>query len=158
MDHEAVRTRNRANPALRLWVVLARAHNAVAAHDRASSARHGLTPGEFAVLEALYHGGPLLLSEVQKKILVSSGGITYLVDRLEVRGLVVRRPCPADRRATYAELTGEGESLMEGIFPRHAACLEHALSGLEEEEKEAAIALLRKLGRRAAELGACPAD
>src|SRR5512141_2466339 len=84
---------------LKLWVVLARAHNAVSRLVRADIASHGLTEGEFAVLEALYHKGPLLLGDVQRRILVSSGGITYLIDRLVARGLVERRPCPSDRRA-----------------------------------------------------------
>jgi MarR family 2-MHQ and catechol resistance regulon transcriptional repressor len=89
---------------------------------------------------------------VQKKILVSSGGITYLVDRLERKGLVERRQCPEDRRARYAALTTEGEALIQRIFPEHARALEQALSGLDPAEKEEAIRLLRKLGRRAAEL------
>jgi len=137
---------------LKLWIVLSRAQFAVEAHVRADVARHDLTPAEFGILEVLYHKGPLLLGEVQKKILVSSGGITYLVDRLEQRGLVQRQECPTDRRARYAALTPEGEALMQRIFPEHARALEHALSGLTEEEQEEAIRLLRKLGRHAAEL------
>ncbi len=74
--------------ALRLWVILSRAHAAIAAHAQADAARHGLTIAEFAILEALYHRGPMLLGEVQKRILVSSGGITFLVDRLAAKGLV----------------------------------------------------------------------
>ena len=50
--------------ALKLWVVLARAHAAVQAHAHDDIARHGLTPAEFAVLEVLHHKGPLLLGEV----------------------------------------------------------------------------------------------
>jgi len=137
---------------LRLWVILTRAQAAIEAHARADISRHGLTLGEFGILEALYHKGPLLLGEVQKKILVSSGGITYLVDRLEERGLVERRDCPTDRRARYAALTPEGEALISRIFPDHVRALEAALSGLDLEEKRAAIPLLRKLGLHAAEL------
>jgi MarR family transcriptional regulator, 2-MHQ and catechol-resistance regulon repressor len=152
--HDA-RERNRRNPSLKLWVVLSRAYAAVAAHDRADVARHGLTPAEFGALEALYHKGPLLLNELQRKLLVSRGGITYLVDRLAARGLVERRPCPGDRRAAYAALTPEGEAWIAEIFPAHAACLEHVLSGLSDAEKEQATRLLRKLGRRVAELERC---
>src|SRR5918993_5488049 len=72
--------------ALKLWVVLARAFNAVSARLSEDVARHELTPTEFAILEVLYHKGPLLLGEVQRKILVTSGGITYLVDRLAGKG------------------------------------------------------------------------
>ena len=137
--------------ALKLWVVLARAYAAVASHAEADVARHGMTLAEFAVIEALFHKGPLLLGEVQRKILVSSGGITYLVDRLVDKGLVERRDCPDDRRARYAALTADGEALMERIFPEHVESLEHALSGLSPGEREPAIALLRRLGRHAAE-------
>jgi MarR family 2-MHQ and catechol resistance regulon transcriptional repressor len=135
--------------ALKLWVVLNRARNAVADRERGHFDEMGLTAGEFSVMEALYHKGPLLLGEVQRKILVSSGGVTYLVDKLEKRGLAERQRCPSDRRATYAALTEEGRRRMEEVFPVHAMCLAEALSGLDEEEKAQAIELLRKLGLHA---------
>jgi len=137
--------------ALKLWVVLSRAHDAVARLARADIARHGLTEGEFGVLELLFHKGPQLLGEVRRKTLVSSGGTTYLIDRLVGKGLVERRPCPEDRRAIYAALTDEGEALLRGIFPPHAEAIEEAVSGLAPEERRQATVLLRKLGRAAAE-------
>jgi MarR family transcriptional regulator, 2-MHQ and catechol-resistance regulon repressor len=135
-----------AEPALKLWVVLSRAFNAVAAHVQADIARHGLTVSEFAILEALYHKGPLLLGEVQRKVLVSSGGTTYLVDRLAAQGLVERRECDHDRRARYAALTPEGERRIAAIFPAHAQAVLHAMNGLSAEEQQMAIHLLRTLG------------
>lgn len=137
--------------ALKLWVVLSRSYAAVARHSEADIARHGLSTGEFAILEVLYHKGQLLLGEVQRKILVSSGGVTYLVDRLEAAGLVERRDCPEDRRARYAALTKKGEQLMRRIFPAHAAAMEQAVAGLTVSERKQAIDLLRKLGHAAAE-------
>ena len=131
--------------ALRTWIALARAHNAVGARATADVARHDLTVAEFGVLEALYHKGPMLLSEVQRRILVSSGGITYLVDRLEKRGLAVRRDCPGDRRARLVGLTEAGEELVRRIFPEHAAVIRDALAGLGREEKRQAIRLLHAL-------------
>jgi MarR family 2-MHQ and catechol resistance regulon transcriptional repressor len=139
---------------LRLWIALARAHNAVLAHAADDVGRHGLTLGEFAVLEALLHRGPMLLGEVQRRILVSSGGITYLVDRLEKRGLVERRDCPGDRRARLAALTAEGEALIRGIFPDHAARIKGAVAGLNKKDKREAIRLLRLLARGADPAGA----
>lgn len=141
--------------ALKLWVVLSRAHRAIEQHATASVARHDLTLAEFAILEVLHHKGPLLLGEVQRKILVSSGGITYLVDRLESRGLVERRACPEDRRARYAALTPSGEELMLRVFPEHAACLVRAMAGLGKDEQREATALLRTLGREAEALPRC---
>lgn len=138
--------------ALKLWVVLSRAYDAVRRRVEADIASRGLSAGEFAILEALYHKGPLLLGEVQRKILVSSGGVTYLVDRLAARGLVERQECPEDRRARYAALTPEGEALIARIFPDHARVIARAVSGLDEGERAQATALLRKLGTRAREL------
>jgi MarR family 2-MHQ and catechol resistance regulon transcriptional repressor len=137
--------------ALKLWVVLSRAHAAIEAHAGAQVNRHGLTLTEFGIMEALFHLGPMLLGEVQRRILVSSGGITYLVDRLERKGLVERRECPEDRRARYAALTEQGEAVIREIFPEHARHLENALGGLDAAGKAEAIRLLRTLGRHAAD-------
>ncbi|HET7423619.1 MAG TPA: MarR family transcriptional regulator [Gemmatimonadales bacterium] len=135
---------------LELWVVLARAYEAVRRHAVADIARHELTPGEFGVLEALYHGEPLLLGELQQKVLVSSGGVTFLVDRLVARGLVERRPCPDDARARHALLTSAGRRLMDRIFPDHARAVRGALAGLGRAEQRRAADLLRTLGLAAA--------
>ncbi|HEX7124742.1 MAG TPA: MarR family transcriptional regulator [Thermodesulfobacteriota bacterium] len=140
--------------ALKLWVVLSRAHASVLGHAQADAARHGLTLAEFGILEALYHKGPLLLGQVQRTLLVSSGGTTFLVDRLERKGLVERRDCPGDRRARYAVLTPRGERLVREIFPAHADAIRRAVSGLTPAEQRQATTLLRALGRTAAEGGA----
>lgn len=138
--------------ALKVWVVLNRAQAAVAAHAEADVARHGLSLAEFGALEALYHKGALLVGELQRAVLKSSGGITYVVDRLQEKGLVKRRACEEDRRATYAELTAEGRELLDRIFPLHAASLEAATSGLTRKEKREATELLKKLGITASQL------
>lgn len=131
---------------LKLWVILSRAYASVQKVAEADMARHDLSPGEFAILDVLYHKGPLLLGEVQKKVLVSSGGVTYLVDRLSQQGLVERRECSSDRRARYAALTSAGEELMHRIFPEHAEAIEAAMRGLSAAEKRTAHGLIRKLG------------
>jgi MarR family 2-MHQ and catechol resistance regulon transcriptional repressor len=140
----------RSSAALRLWVRLARAFRAIEAVAARDAARHGLTLAEFGMLEALYHLGPMPLGEVQRRILVSSGGVTYLADSLESRGLVRREPADRDRRIRIATLTDQGREMIEKIFPEHAARLEEAMAGLSPEEQERAATLIRRLGKRAA--------
>lgn len=140
---------NQQEAALKLWVVLARAHSAVAEHARAHAATHELTLQEFGIMEALHHKGDLLLGELQEKILVTSGGVTYLVDRLVEKGMVERRECTEDRRARYAALTSKGKTLMRRIFPEHAEWLSHALGGLNGVEQKEAARLLKALGTHA---------
>lgn len=148
----------RRDAALKLWIVLSRAHRAIEDHARLQVARHDLTLPEFGVLEALLHKGPLLLGELQRKILVSSGGITYVVDRLEAKGLVERRPCPDDRRARFVALTASGTRLIETVFPEHAETLDLAMRGLGESEQRALGEKLRTLGTYAAERIGSEAD
>ena len=143
--------------ALRLWVVLSRAHASIAAHAAAHVADHGLSLTEFAILEALYHRGRMVLGEVQRRILVSSGGITFLVDRLAEKGLVVRQECPEDRRAKYVALTKEGTRVIRALFPSHAQVLTEAMRGLTPAEQQDATRLLRTLGLTAAGGGLPPA-
>ncbi len=138
--------------ALKLYVVLLRAAESVRAHARADIASHGLGETEFAILEALYHKGRMLLGEVQKKVLVSSGGITFLIDKLEKRGLVRRALCETDRRARYADLTAAGRKLVDEIFPSHAEAIRRAMAGLGLADQRKVTALLKTLGTEAATL------
>lgn len=136
--------------ALKLWVTLARAFAAVNEHATQDVREHALSLTEFAVLELLYHRGPTLQGEIQKRILVSSGGITFLVDRLVEKGLVERRTCPEDKRARHAALTSRGRRLMRRIFPRHARRIAAATQGLALAEQREATRLLKRLGLAAA--------
>ena len=141
----------RGNRALGLWIVLARATSAITARVQEQLSEHGLTIAEFGILEVLYHKGPLPVGEIQKRILVSSGGVTYLVDRLEAKGLVERKAGAADRRTRYAELTDAGTAFIDRFFPAHTDLIESLMSELSAEEQESAHRLMRRLGRSVAE-------
>lgn len=131
---------------LELFTVLSRAHNWVNAHATRDHRRYGLNPTEFGILELLYHKGPMPLQQIGEKILISSGNITYSVDKLEQKHLLVRRPAQNDRRVIFAELTEQGYTLLNEIFPLHTEVLCTATNGLTSEEKAQAISLLKKLG------------
>ena len=131
---------------LELFVVLSRAYNWVNAHAIRDIRCHGLNPTEFGILEALYHKGPLPLQQLGEKVLISSGNITYAVDKLEQKQLLVRKPAAHDRRVIFAELTPQGQELLETLFPQHAEVIRAAVSSLSPEEQIQAIQLLRKLG------------
>lgn len=136
---------------LELFTVLSRAANWVTAHATRDIRRYGLNPTEFGVLELLYHKGPLPLQQIGEKILISSGNITYCIDKLVSKQLLVRQPASSDRRVIFAELTSRGHALLAEIFPRHEQALHQALAGLNAEEQAQAICLLRKLGLAARE-------
>lgn len=119
---------------------------AVETRARRSVRATGLCLTDFGVLEALLHKGPLLVSALGKKVLLSSGSMTAAVDRLERRGWVERTFAATDRRARIVRLTAEGSKLIRKIFREHAIDMERTFSCLDEPEKMALASLLRKLG------------
>lgn len=129
-----------------LYTVLTRAYNWVNAHAIRDIRCYGLNPTEFGILELLYHKGPRPLQQIGEKILISSGNITYAVDKLEQKQLLVRKPATNDRRVIFAELTEKGHELLAEIFPKHSEALQKATAGLTTEEQTQIIQLLKKLG------------
>lgn len=136
---------------LKLWVVLARAYRALAARSRRDIEQHGLAPSEFAALEVLYHKGDLPVGDVSDRVLLTSGSMTPVINKLQERGLVARRRCEEDQRVTYLTLTAAGRALMASIFPAHAEAIRRATAGLAPDEKRSLILLLKRLGLGAAE-------
>ncbi|KAA6453114.1 MarR family transcriptional regulator [Bacillus swezeyi] len=134
---------------LKLFIVLSRAYRSINDHMNKHIHNHGLNPTEFAVLELLYHKGDQPLQQIGDKILLASGSITYVVDKLEQKQLIIRRACTTDRRVTYAQITDKGVKLLEQIFPGHAEELHQMISVLSAEEKEACIDMLKKVGLNA---------
>src|SRR5882672_3819506 len=90
---------------LQLVIALGRALQAIERQVRPHLAESGLAMTEFAVLEVLYHKGPLRLGEIRDRILVTGASTTYVVKKLEERGLMRRRPCADDSRVVFGELT-----------------------------------------------------
>lgn len=131
---------------LKLFIVLTRALASVRIRVEENIKGFGLNPTEFAVLELIYHKGHQPIQKIGEKVLIASSSITYVVDKLEKKQLLERKPCPKDRRITYATITEKGISLMDDIFPKHTAAIQEILGGLDRYEKEMMIDQLKKLG------------
>nr|WP_044022573.1 MarR family transcriptional regulator [Bacillus sp. SG-1] len=131
---------------LKLFIVLSRAYKAINEDVQVFIQNNGLNMTEFAVLELLYHKGDQPLQQIGGKILLASGSITYVVDKLEKKGLIRRAACPNDRRVTYAQITEEGKEFIGELFPRHEEQIHKLMSVLDNDEKETAIELLKRVG------------
>lgn len=111
-------------------------------------AEAGLQPGEFDVLATLRRAGkPYMLSPTRlyEAAMISSGGMTARLDRLERAGLIERRPDPNDRRGKLIALTDEGRTLIDATITRHVANEQRILAALTIAEQKKLDALLRKL-------------
>lgn len=132
--------------ALKSLIVLARAQHAVEEEVRKDIQSHGLTPTEFGVLELLFHKGKQPIQHIGKRILLTSGSMTYVIDKLEKKDLLQRVRCPKDRRIVYAEITDKGYQQIEQIFPAHEEKITEIFSVLNPEEKKQFITLLKRVG------------
>lgn len=139
-------TNEQSNSALKLFIVLSRAHKVIHESTNHFFQENGLNPTEFAVLELLYHKGKQPLQQIGNKILLASGSITYVVDKLESRGYIKRISSDSDRRVTFATITNEGKTFMDNLFPKHEQQLVELMNALSEKEQLEAIELVKKLG------------
>jgi MarR family 2-MHQ and catechol resistance regulon transcriptional repressor len=139
--------------ALRLWISLARCYITFSRAVACKVAEYDLTAPQFGVLETLLHLGPLSLGELAEKLLVTGGNVTYVMDRLETQGLVVRERSGDDRRVVRAHLTTKGRATIEGVFPGHVGFVQGLVQGLGSEERDELRVLLKKLGRGIADGG-----
>src|SRR3954470_16145455 len=135
--------------------LFARLTRAQAAASRAideTLGRHGLKRGEFDLLASLRRSAaPFRLSpgDLAKAMILSPAATTHRMQRLEERGLVVRRPDPADGRYGVVELTGAGRELVDAAVADHVATLDRLLAGLPGEDLAGLIAMLAVVERTA---------
>ncbi len=130
----------------RVWVVLARAYEAMANYVEQRVAAEGLCLSDFEVLELLLHKGPMTMSAIGEKVLLANASMTSVIDRLDERGFVARKNDKKDRRVRMVELTTRGHAFISELYPRHVQDLESVMQILDKAERAQLRALLKKLG------------
>ena len=121
---------------LKLVIAMARTYNDLFFQIEKNVQEFGLNISEFGVLEMLYHKGDQPVQKVAEKILVTSGTITYVINKLEKKELVVRRKCDKDKRVYYVSLTEKGNDFIANIFPKHRDFIDNLFKDLNEEDKK----------------------
>ena len=108
----------------------------------------GLNDGDYGVLAPLRRAGAphqLTPTELAKHRMMTSGGMTAALDRLERKGLVTRVPNPDDRRGSLVRLTDSGRDVIDEAMTQHVLTEHRLVSGLDVREREQLRLLLRKL-------------
>lgn len=122
-------------------------------------AQFGLDRGEFDVLSTLLRSGSpyrLIPTQLYRSMMISSGGLTHRLVRLERAGLITRIPDAQDGRSLAVELTTQGHDITEAAFRADMASEAEFLAGLTESEFETLAVLLRKLHRAVEKRVAAP--
>lgn len=132
---------------LKLMVVLSKTYKSIMDRAVKDIKRYNLSSSEFGIMEVLYTKGKFPIQQIGEKILITSGSMTYNIDKLEKKKLLIRIPCSKDRRVVYAELTSAGKDLFDQIFPQHMTSIHNMMSGLTTGQKLEVIELLKILGK-----------
>ena len=103
---------------------------------------------EFSVLEVLFLQGKQTIQQIGNSILIASGSMTYVIDKLEEKGLLNRNACPDDRRVIHVILTEDGNDLMQKIMPNHQDMVNNMFGSLTEDESKTMVNLLNKVSKR----------
>jgi DNA-binding MarR family transcriptional regulator len=107
-----------------------------------------ITPAQFRALSVLIRDEPQRVTELADRLGIAPRSATEVVDHLERRGLVERRPDAADRRATLIGLTGKGRAAGDDVREARQAEAGRLFGTLSEDDRETLAQILRKLVRQ----------
>lgn len=132
---------------LRTWLRLLRLTRRTENHLREFlRVKFDTTLPRFDVAAALYREtGPMKMSELSQRLLVSNGNATAVVDRMERDGMAARVPSDDDRRVTLVSLTEAGRRWFEGVAAAHEAEVNTLFARLGHDELDTVRDLLRRV-------------
>ncbi len=132
---------------LRVWLRLLTCANLIEGGVRKRLRREfATTLPRFDLLAQLDRAGDgLTMGELSRRLMVSNGNVTGLIDRLAGEGLVERRAVPGDRRAQLVRLSRRGKRAFDAMTPAHEGWVGEMLSGLGRAEMAALYDLLGRL-------------
>jgi DNA-binding MarR family transcriptional regulator len=113
--------------------------------SRQALAPWDITPAHLRALRVLMGDGVMRLSELSDHLHIAPRSTTEVVDALESRGLIQRRPDPVDRRATLVELTEHGASVLEASRAARGTEAERVFGRLSQTDRADLARILRKL-------------
>lgn len=130
---------------LKILIALHRVVNAVDSKTAKLVKAYGLSLGQFAVLEVLYHKGEMTVGQVQKKILSSTGTIPVIIKNLEKRQLISHKKDENDKRKCILSITNKGRDLISEVFPKNKEYIIDYFKTMKESEKKEFLRLMKKL-------------
>jgi DNA-binding MarR family transcriptional regulator len=141
------RLANDHHQAIKLWLRMLTCTNRITGKIRSRLRENfNTTLPRFDLLAQLErHPEGLKMSELSKRMMVTTGNVTGITDQLEAEGLVRREVDPSDRRSFVVKLTPEGRRLFGEMAAVHEGWVIELFEGLSSEEKETLYALLGKL-------------
>lgn len=136
---------------LKTMTILFRTQQSVLAYAMEDIKTYDLNFTEFSVLEVLHKKGILSVQSICDVVLIANSSMTYVLDKLEKRGLIKRYRDKVDKRIILVKLTAEGQEFTDKIVHKHYDYMLNVFQVLDINENESLQALLKKVGYYAEE-------
>jgi DNA-binding MarR family transcriptional regulator len=140
---------------IRVWLRLLTCTNLVEQRIRQNLREEfGITLPRFDLLAQLKRAPDgLTMGELSRRLMVSNGNVTGLIERLVGEGLVEREKAPGDRRAQVVRLTAAGDAALLEMLPVHHRWVEAMFASLSRDEMMNLLTLLARLKRSLVDSG-----
>lgn len=140
------------DPRIKAFTVFIKSSQSVQKLIKQDFLKKDINLNEYAVMELLYHKGDQPIQAIGRRILLGTGSITYVIDKLEDKGFLYRRPCPKDRRKMFACITESGKGYMDTRVVEQEGLINSIFDEWNDDEVEDAINLLKRIDTRAESL------
>ena len=130
------------------FLLLMQTSKAIQERIRDEMSKYNLSITEFSVIEVLFYQGKQTIQQIGNRILISSGSMTYVIDKLEQKGILKRNDCKEDRRVIHITLTAEGIEMMENIMPKYQDMVDSIFGDLTDDESKMLVNSLKKVSNR----------
>jgi MarR family transcriptional regulator, 2-MHQ and catechol-resistance regulon repressor len=130
------------------FLMLMQTSKAIQERIRDEMSQNKLNITEFSVLEVLFYQGKQTIQQIGNRVLISSGSMTYVIDKLEQKGIIKRNDCREDRRVIHITLTAKGLNMMENIMPTYQDMVDSFFGDLSGDESKLMVDFLKKVRNR----------
>ena len=132
--------------ALKPMIILFKAHQSLTEFIKEDIKATGFDINEFSVFEVIYHHEKLIVSEIKEKVLIANSSLSYILNKLLIKGLIKSEIDSNDKRIKHISLTKKGLNLALEIFPSHYDKLKEIFSELTATEVKTVSESLKKIG------------
>jgi len=133
------------NTVLRLWLLLPRVGDALAASQDLVFSKYGITTEQWRVLSCIKSRGPLRPIDLGSMLERSPNSMSMIVDRMVKAGLVRRTRDRKDRRAVFVSMTDKGREAIGPAVPAGWEFIQKVVSPLSHDERHAVVSTLEKI-------------
>ncbi len=109
---------------------------------------YGITPTEFRIIAHLYVKGQSKTQQLGEIAFITSGAITYFVNKLLDKNYIIKYKDATDKRITWVGLTNEGKKFYKKMLPKHVEFLDTCFNHFEEKELESFYKSVRSFEKK----------